>query len=250
MEGTHPTPIEIDLVDRALVETLAPLGDLARRYHQATMTGLEHIPREGPALLVANHGIFGADAFILGLEIYRRTGRLPRGLVEHFFFKIPALGALMQRLGGLRGTRAHGVAALRAGELVLVYPGGAREVNKTSAADRYKLFWGKSMGFVRVAVAAQAPVVFIAGAGIDDQFTILGALPGRLARLAFGHEKYRIPLVFPPIPRPVPFRFEVSPPVRLDLPPEAADDEAAIARAHADLWERCQAFLDASVRGA
>ena len=92
----RPLPIE------ELRRLVAPLRALL----SPVSGGLEGVPREGPVLFTGNHTVFGLlDVPMLGLEIYERTGRAVRVLVDHFHFQVPGCGAFLRGLGAVPGTR-------------------------------------------------------------------------------------------------------------------------------------------------
>jgi 1-acyl-sn-glycerol-3-phosphate acyltransferase len=217
-------------------------------WFRTEIAGVENLP-PGGALLVTNHGPLGFDSIELVFGVYRKTGRLPRGLTEKTAFRFPALKGLFERLGHVAGTAENAVALLRGGDLVLVYPGGAREALKGSKG-RYKLAWEKSKGFVRVALRAQVPIVPIAGIGVDDYFRVVKepeavaeTLLGKAFAEVLGHSKYVPPLLrglVGPIPLPAKLTFAIGEPIRLGLPPEAADDAEEVDRIHAEVKERLE----------
>ena len=52
------------------------LGRLADDYFRVEVSGLENVPRSGPALVIANHsGAWGLDAFVLHKLLRREIGR-------------------------------------------------------------------------------------------------------------------------------------------------------------------------------
>lgn len=192
------------------------LAGWAARWHAATVSGLEHLPA-GPALLVGNHGIYGFEVPVFFYLVHRTTGRFPIGMADRVFFGRGPIRALLARLGGVPGTRDNALALLGAGQLVVCYPGGSREVFKRPA-DRYCLKWERSSGFARIAICAGVPVVPFAAYGVDESYVNLGHLPG--TRRLFG--RYAIPVAVGagPLPLPARFHFRVSPPIA--PPAEAA----------------------------
>ena len=117
------------------------------------------VPERGPALLVGNHTVYGLqDAPLMVAELHRRRGLFPRALGDHAHFVIPGWGDLLQAMGAVPGTRENCAALLAAGEPVLVFPGGAREVYKRRGQE-YRLLWGKRTGFARMAIEAGCPIV-------------------------------------------------------------------------------------------
>ena len=135
--------------------------------------GLDRAPRSGPVLFVGNHTLYGLiDVPMLGLEIYQKTGRPVRGLADHFHYAVPGWRRFLTRLGAVRGTRANCARLFEAGEQVIVFPGGAREVNRRKGED-YQLIWKQRIGFARMAIGHGVPIVPFASVGVDDMFEIL-----------------------------------------------------------------------------
>jgi 1-acyl-sn-glycerol-3-phosphate acyltransferase len=103
-----------------------------------------------------------------------------RGLADHFHFAVPGWRELLVRMGAVPGTRENCAALLAAGEAVLVFPGGAREVYKRRG-QRYELLWGERTGFARMAIAAGCPIVPFAAVGAEDRFDVLLDMDARVA---------------------------------------------------------------------
>lgn len=61
---------------------------------------------------------------------------------------------------------------MRRGELVMVFPGGAREVNKRKN-ERYKLVWKNRLGFARLAIQHGYPIVPFASVGAEHGIDIV-----------------------------------------------------------------------------
>jgi 1-acyl-sn-glycerol-3-phosphate acyltransferase len=201
-------------------------------YFSTRLTHAERIPREGGALIVSNHAVYGLDSPALFVRIYEETGRVPRGLAEHFMMNLPIVGNWLRSLGAVDGTPEAAVQMLEQGELMVVYPGGHREALK-AWKDRYQLKWKRSRGYIRCAIRAQVPVIPVAGAGIDEALITVGH-ENVVGRKIFGRKDYDIPIAFGLglLPLPVAFRFEVGEPVHSGLPPEAADDDRAVDDLH------------------
>jgi 1-acyl-sn-glycerol-3-phosphate acyltransferase len=228
--------------DRNLVRAVRPLVQALSRLHPLRIEGVENVPH-GAALLVGNHGMLGYESPFFFERVFAATGRLPVGLADRWFFRVPLLRDLLMRLGGAYGSIGNGLRALRRGELVVCYPGGAREVFKTEQ-QKYQCLWHRSVGFVRLAIATGAPMVPFAAAGVDDTYRVLMHVRGS-GKLLMGSCQYDLPLVWGlgPFPRPVPFWFRVGAPI---LPPKGirASDVATVLDIHREVWGRTQNMVD------
>ena len=240
-----------DLFDAQMVTRLLRVVDLMAPWFRPDFHGMEHIPRQGPALLIGNHGIYGLDSIFIFNGVYKGTGRFVRGLADNMLFVDPLSRWFWPRVGGIHGTPENALAYLRAGHLVNAYPGGARDALKTRDR-RYTLHWEKSRGFIRVALRAGVPIVLHMGIGTDDIYHILGRVPllGSLVARTVGHEKYDVPLLlgWGPLPRPVKFDYYISPPIHLEACPEDADDPDVVDRLHEQVWRQANHMLQEGLR--
>ena len=232
---------------RGLVSAVRPLVRVMSMLHSVSVDGVNHLP-SGPALLVGNHGMLGYESPIFFERILAACGRLPIGLADRWFFKVPGLRDLIVRLGGTYGSAANGLRALRRGDLVVCYPGGARETLKQER-DKYRLLWDKSVGFVRLALSAKVPIIPFAAAGVDDAFKVVGHVRGS-GDFLMGHGKYDLPLIWGergPLPSPVPFWFRFGEPI---VPPAGvpSTDDDVVRDLHRQVWTRTQLLVDDLMR--
>jgi len=154
------------------VRELWPVLTAQRLYHRPVFLGSEHIPRARPVLYVGNHTLFGVlDPPLLMAHIYEETGHLPRSLADHFHYRVPGWRDFLTRWGAVRGTRENCRAVMRAGDSVLVFPGGGREVAKRRG-EAYQLLWKQRTGFVRMAVEHGYPIVPFASVGAEECYSI------------------------------------------------------------------------------
>lgn len=154
----------------------------------------EHIPAQGGVIVAANH-ISNADPVVLGDFVVFGAGRLPRYLAKSTLF---AGNGLVPRV--MRGTGqipvhrrtadsslalADAVAALQAGECVVIYPEG------TVSRDPDKWPMRARTGVARLALLSGAPVIPVAQWGAQavlDSYRRKGVhlLPRHTMRLAAG----------------------------------------------------------------
>jgi 1-acyl-sn-glycerol-3-phosphate acyltransferase len=160
-------------LDAGAAGAVRSVVDAVNAVTRPVLIGLENVPENGPFLLVGNHQLLAIqDLPTLVRELERRRGIRVRGMADHFHFTVPLWRGLVERWGAVPGTRENCMALLEAGEAVLVFPGGAREVYKRRG-EEYRLLWGERMGFARMAIQARCPIVPFAGIGGEDQFRVL-----------------------------------------------------------------------------
>jgi 1-acyl-sn-glycerol-3-phosphate acyltransferase len=163
--GHRPTRVDAELVRLAL----APW----RWITAPRVSGLEHVPADRPVLLAGNHTTLALlDSPLLLLELYEARGVFPRTVGDHLHFRVPAWRALLERFGVVEGTPENVRALMRAGEWIVVFPGGAREVFKRRG-EKYMLIWGERTGFARLAIECGYPIVPFSLVGAEDALDIL-----------------------------------------------------------------------------
>jgi len=195
------------------------------KWFRVEWEGLEKIPREGGALLVANHaGAVPSDAPVIMHGIERELGRPVYGLADYFFRRAPVLGTMWARTGGVSANPDNAYRLLHEQhQLALVFPEGTKGPSK-SYTDRYQLRRFGRGGFVEIAMRAGAPVIPIAVVGSEETMPVILRLP-RLAR-AMGIPYFPITANFlmlglagAVVPFPAKFKLRVLDPVRFDVPP-------------------------------
>jgi 1-acyl-sn-glycerol-3-phosphate acyltransferase len=140
---------------------VAPLVKLLFR---PRVTGVEHVPTEGPALLVSNHLAF-CDSIFLPVSVPRQivfpakseyfTGPGLKGKLVATFFR--SVGQIpIDRSGGRASLAAlnKGLGILEKGGLFGIYPEGTRSPDG-------RLYKGKT-GVARMAIVAGVPVIPVA----------------------------------------------------------------------------------------
>jgi 1-acyl-sn-glycerol-3-phosphate acyltransferase len=187
--------------------------------------GFDQLPEEGGALLVSNHaGAIPPDAPSIMHGIEKDLGRPVYGLAENLFRKMPVVGTLWSRSGGVAAHPDNAYRLLHdEQQLVLVFPEGTKGTGKLYK-DRYHLHRFGRGGFVEIAMRAGAPVIPLAVMGAEEAMPILFK-SSRLAKMM------NIPyfpvtanmLALGPLGLvgyfPSKFRIRVLPPVYFDVPP-------------------------------
>lgn len=213
-----------------LTAAVQPWLDLLHdRWFRVKSEGVGNVPTAGRALLVANHaGLLPPwEALVLG-TVLRKQGRRddPRFLLAPGAFDVPWGSVAVRRFGGVPASPYNAVRLLEDDKLVVAFPEGADAARKERP---YRLARFGRGGFVEVALRTQAPIVPVAIVGSEElrpRLPFLPPLPGPLKDL--------------PLPLPSRWRVAFLSAVRLDLPPEAAEDRALVLQVADEVRDRVQ----------
>ena len=218
-----------DLLDLEPLLKVTWLFDSLKKYFHYEVRGLERIPATGPALLVMNHGLLVVDAVLLGLEAWRRNGRVIRFLGAHFLFQVPLLRKLFRTAGVVDGNPMSADDLVKRGDLVGVMPGGVPEACRPST-ERYQLRWGERTGFVSLALRHQIPIIPAFCIGNDDLYHVFS--DGRSTKEALGLRGFQLPLFLGlgPLPLPAKMTHYIGEPIVFDEGPKAAEDKEVLLR--------------------
>ena len=115
--------------------------------------GLEKIPDNGPSLLIAYHGPTPIDAAILAAHLQIRKKRKLIPVIDRVATRIPGFRWVLEAWEAETGTLESLVYLLNNNNIVLIYPGGLREMLFSSS--NYELIWGNRKGFAQVAITAK-----------------------------------------------------------------------------------------------
>ncbi|HVA42126.1 MAG TPA: lysophospholipid acyltransferase family protein [Acidimicrobiales bacterium] len=197
-----------------------------RHWFRAEWEGLEKIPTEGGALLVANHaGAIPSDAPAIMHGIETELQRPVYGMADHMFKGMPVVGTLWSRAGGVAAHPENAYRLLREqGQLALVFPEGTKGPGKIYT-ERYQLRRFGRGGFVEIAMRAGVPIVPIAVVGAEESMPTLFKIPALARMLGLPYVPITANmLMFGPLGLlayfPAKFRLRVLDPVRFDVPPD------------------------------
>jgi 1-acyl-sn-glycerol-3-phosphate acyltransferase len=140
------------------------------RYFRVALSGAEHIPAHGRAIIVANHsGTLPYDAAMLMVAVRKGSpgGREVRPLVEDFVFHFPYLGTFMNRLGAVRACQENAERLLEKDALVAVFPEGGKGLGKLYR-ERYRLQRFGRGGFIKLALRTGATIIPAAIVGAEE----------------------------------------------------------------------------------
>jgi 1-acyl-sn-glycerol-3-phosphate acyltransferase len=163
---------------------MAPLRPLFRSWFRVDVIGLDNIPADGPALIVANHsGTVALDSLMTQLAILDQhpAHRHLRALGARLVFRLPFVGEIARKSGSTLASTPDVERLLAKGELVGVWPEGYKGTGKPFS-ERYRLQRFGRGGFVSAAIRGGVPIVPCSIVGAEETYPMLGNLP-TLARL-------------------------------------------------------------------
>lgn len=226
---------------------LRPFLDfLCERYFRVETSGLQHVPSDGRALVVANHsGTVPLDGLVLRstLRLRHRSQRQLRWLAEDFVYYLPFAGAFFTRLGAVRACQENAERLLQSEQLVAVFPEGVKGIGKLFR-DRYQLQRFGRGGFIRLCLRTHTPIVPCAIVGAEETNPLLRRVEYLSKALGVPY----VPLtptfpwlgVFGLIPAPTKWKIVFGEPIVVDnYGPEAAEDHVLVGK----LAERVRSII-------
>jgi 1-acyl-sn-glycerol-3-phosphate acyltransferase len=222
-----------ELTQHAVLPVLRPLYE---KWFRVEVNGVENIPAEGGALLVANHagGLWALDAAMTAVAVHveHPSGRFLRMLGADLLFSVPGVGNLARKTGSTLACADDAERLLTAGELVGVWPEGFKGIGKPFR-ERYKLQRFGRGGFVHAAIKAGVPIIPVSIVGSEEIHPILGNAK-TLARL-FNLPYFPLTPTFPwlgplgLVPLPSKWYIEFGSPIHTEeFPADSADDATTV----------------------
>ena len=160
------------------IDQMLPFFDwVYHHYFQVKSDGWEHIPAQGPMLIVGSHngGLAAPDTQMMTYDWLRRFGsqRPAYAVMDPRVWQVfPILGRMGSWMGCLRANSPATVRALRQGSSLLVYPGGARDVFRPHHLRNRICFFGQK-GFIKLALREKVPIVPAMAYGAHDTLWVL-----------------------------------------------------------------------------
>jgi 1-acyl-sn-glycerol-3-phosphate acyltransferase len=219
---------DAELTDQVLMSLLRPVYE---KYFRVDVKGIENIPSEGGALLVANHsGTLPLDGLMMQVAVHDNhpDGRHLRLLAADLVFMLPVVNELARKLGHTLACAEDAERLLGDGELVGVMPEGFKGIGKPFS-ERYKLQRFGRGGFVSTALRRGVPIVPCSIVGAEEIYPMIGNAK-TLARV-LGFPYFPITPTFPwlgplgAVPLPTKWTIQFGEPIPTDgYPLEAAED--------------------------
>jgi 1-acyl-sn-glycerol-3-phosphate acyltransferase len=218
--------LDPEFTERFVMELVRPL---ATKWFRVEVRGVENIPRDSGALVVANHsGTVPMDGLVTMFAVNETTGRHLRPLGADLVFKLPIVSELARKAGATLACNEDAHRLLRDGELAAVWPEGFKGIGKPYA-ERYKLQRFGRGGFVSAAIRTGVPIVPCSIVGAEEIYPLVGNIPS-LARL-LGVPYIPITPFFPllgplgMVPLPSKWIIEFGEPIRTDSYDAGAADD-------------------------
>ena len=151
-------------------------------YFRPRVIGAEHLPK-GRALIVGCHsGVIPYDAACTLVAIHDATGRFSRAIGDNLFGQIGVVQDFLRRQGAVVGRPEVVEQLLRAGQYVLVFPGGARDMERPYLTQRYRVLPHRGFapghgGYIKIALRTRSPIVPLAVVGAEEAHVMLASLP-------------------------------------------------------------------------
>lgn len=151
---------------------------LYRKYWRVETEGVENVPAQGRALLVANHaGVIPYDGAMIRTAIAAEHPhpRPARMLVVDWAFALPFVSMLLIKTGNVLAHPDNATALLERDELVGVFPEGVKGPMK-GYRHRYQVGRLGRGGFVHVALRTGSPIIPVAVVGSEEIHPVISDL--------------------------------------------------------------------------
>ncbi|TWP34744.1 acyltransferase family protein [Leekyejoonella antrihumi] len=175
---------DADFTEEVWLPLLRPLY---QHWFRVEVRGIENIPDDQGALVVANHsGSVPIDGLMTQVAIHdaHRRHRYVRSLGADLVFQSPLVGSLARKAGATLAANPDAERLLASGELTMVFPEGFKGIGKPFG-ERYRLQRFGRGGFVTAALRAGAPIIPCSIVGAEEIFPMMGNAKGLARMLGF-----------------------------------------------------------------
>jgi 1-acyl-sn-glycerol-3-phosphate acyltransferase len=207
---------------------------LFNSWFRVEVSGIENIPADGAALVVANHaGVLPFDGLMTSVAVKDKhpAHRDLRLLAADLVFDMPVVGQAARKAGHTMACPSDAHRLLAAGHLTAVFPEGYKGLGK-QFKDRYKLQRFGRGGFVSAAMRTKAPIVPCSIVGSEEIYPMLAdvKLVARLLGLPYFPITPLFPLAGPlgVVPLPSKWHIQFGEPISTEEYEESAADDPMV----------------------
>ncbi|MBN2343553.1 MAG: acyltransferase family protein [Deltaproteobacteria bacterium] len=172
-DETHARQDPFGMDFNSIRSTLAVTAFFYSHYFRCRSTGFSSIP-EGPAIFAANHaGQLPFDAMMVSTALFLEPTPpiLCRSMMDRLVPSLPVVSSWYAKLGVVLGTEQNAQYLLNDGQKLLTFPEGVSGIQKPlSQAYELKTF---GLGFLRLALKHQVPIVPVSIVGSEEQYPTL-----------------------------------------------------------------------------
>jgi 1-acyl-sn-glycerol-3-phosphate acyltransferase len=238
--GVDPFGFSVDFT----MSAVAPFLWMYKNYFRVETKGIENVPA-GRVLLISNHsGQLPLDGAMIGasLLVEGNPPRAIRSMVEKWVPRLPYVSTIFSRMGQIVGTPENCKRLLERDEAILVFPEGLKGISKLYA-NRYQLV-EFGLGFMRLALETNTPIVPIAVIGAEEQAPAIVDLKsvGKL----FGMPSFPITPYGLPFPMPTKYRIRFGAPLKFEG--RADDDDVELEKKVRVVKSQIQSMLDKGLK--
>jgi 1-acyl-sn-glycerol-3-phosphate acyltransferase len=220
-------------------------------YWRIEVKGLEHLPRQGRAVLAGTHrGFMPFDGMMILHLVARQVGRYVRFLIHPGLTKTP-FPFNWWKLGGVNACQENADYVLQHEELLGYFPEGVQGAFRYYR-EAYQLGKFGRDEYVRTALRNRAPIVPFVTVGSAEIFPIIAKLHWSWWKRVSLWPCIPIAPPFPllPLPWPTKWHTQFLEPVHVEhhYPPEAAHDAATVRAISQQVRTRMQEAIDAMLQ--
>ncbi|MGI9667848.1 MAG: 1-acyl-sn-glycerol-3-phosphate acyltransferase [Acidimicrobiia bacterium] len=225
------------------------LNGLYYDYFRVDVEGIENVPNDGAAVLVANHGgaLLPYDAAMLSLAVMNEAEvpRRVRVIGTEIFNMLPTVSHLYRKVGAAYAARDDAREILQRGHLLGVFPEGERGFMKP-VWEAYRVGRLGRGGFTQLAEDASVPIVPVAIIGSEEVHpaVMTSKRLAKIVKMFFPEQRVdEIAISLNPIPLPIRWKIRFLPPIQPTSSGEELDALSLLERAE-DVRRTIQSALD------
>ncbi len=218
-------------------------------YFRPQVIDAEHLP-SGRALIVGCHsGVIPYDAATTLVAIHDATGRFARAIGDNLFGRLQLVQDFLARQGAVVGEPRVVEALMRAEQLVLLFPGGARDMERSYFTNRYRVLPHRGFapgrgGYIKIALRTRAPIVPLAIVGAEEAHIMVTNLPSVARTLGLP----LFPWLLSPLPLPVRLYIRFGEPMMLPGTPADAANQRHVDELNEQVRQRVQQLISDTLR--